>query len=59
MSRQKQHVGKPEGKRMSGKLRHRWEDNINMNLKETRWEGVDSITQGRIHWQAVVNLQVS
>ena len=25
-------VGKPEGKRPLGKLRHRWEDNIKMEL---------------------------
>jgi hypothetical protein len=25
-------VGKPEGKRPHGKLRHRWEDNIKTNL---------------------------
>jgi hypothetical protein len=27
-------VGKSEGKRPLGRPRHRWEDNINMNLKE-------------------------
>jgi hypothetical protein len=27
-------VGKPEGKRPLGKLRHRWEDNIKMHLQE-------------------------
>jgi len=27
-------VGKPEGKRPLGKPRHRWEDNIEMNLQE-------------------------
>jgi hypothetical protein len=26
-------VGKPEGKRRFGRLRRRWEDNINMDLK--------------------------
>jgi hypothetical protein len=25
-------VGKPEGKRPLGRLRHRWEDNIKMDL---------------------------
>ena len=25
-------VGKPEGKRTQGRLRHRWEDNIKTNL---------------------------
>jgi hypothetical protein len=27
-------VGKPEGKRLLGKTRHRWEDNIEMDLRE-------------------------
>jgi hypothetical protein len=27
-------VGKPEGKRPLGRLRCRWEDNINMDLRE-------------------------
>jgi len=27
-------VGKPEGKRPLGRLRHRWEDNIKMYLQE-------------------------
>jgi len=29
------YVGKPEGKRPLGRLCHRWEDNIRMNLRET------------------------
>jgi hypothetical protein len=28
-------VGKPEGKRPLGRPRHRWEDGIRMNLRET------------------------
>ena len=27
-------VGKPEGKKPLGRPRHRWEDNINMDLQE-------------------------
>jgi hypothetical protein len=27
-------VGKPEGKRPLGRLSHRWEDNIRVNLRE-------------------------
>jgi len=30
-------VGKPEGKRPPGRPRHRWEDNIKMDLKEVGW----------------------
>jgi hypothetical protein len=36
-------VGKPEGKRPLGKPRHRWVDNIKMDLKRDRmvWYGLD------------------
>jgi len=36
-------VGKPEGKRPLGKLRCRWEDNIEMDLQEVRWGDMDWI----------------
>jgi hypothetical protein len=39
----KKFVGKPLEKTSFGRPRHRWEDNINMDLKETGWEGVDWI----------------
>jgi hypothetical protein len=41
-------VGKSEGKRQLGRPRHRWEDGIRMNLKETGWGvcGVDSPGSG-------------
>jgi hypothetical protein len=34
-------VGKSEGKKPLGRLRHIWVDNIKINLKEIGWEGVD------------------
>jgi hypothetical protein len=34
-------VRKPEGKRPHVRSRHRWEDNVRMDLKETGWKGVD------------------
>jgi hypothetical protein len=34
-------VGKPEGKRLLGGGRHRWEYDIRMDLEEVVWEGVD------------------
>jgi hypothetical protein len=33
-------VGNPEGKRPLGRTRHRWEDNITMNLKGIVCKGV-------------------
>jgi hypothetical protein len=49
-------VVKPEGKRPIGRPRHRWEDNIKMNLREG-WGDVDWIylAQDRDQWRAVVN----
>ena len=35
--------GKYEGRRLHGRPRHRWEDNIEMDLKEMGWEGMDEI----------------
>jgi hypothetical protein len=42
-------VGKPEGKRPLGRPRHRWEDNIKMDLREIGWGGMGRInlTQDR------------
>jgi hypothetical protein len=57
-------VSKPTGKRFLGRPRHRWEDNIRMNLKEIgintkKW--VDS-AQDNNYWRdlanAASNLQV-
>ena len=31
-------VGKPEGKIPLGRPRHRWEDNIKMDLREVGWD---------------------
>ena len=46
-------VGKPEGKRPLGRLRHRWEDNIKMELQEVGCAGMDWIELamiGRVCW---------
>jgi len=57
-------VGKPEGKRPLGRPRHRWEDNIKMDLQEVGCGGVDwvQLAQDMDRWQvlmnAVMNLQV-
>jgi len=34
-------VGKPEGKRSLGRSRHRWKDNIKMDLQEVRCGSMD------------------
>jgi hypothetical protein len=34
-------IGKPEGQRPLGRRRHRWEDDIGMDLREIEWEFVD------------------
>jgi hypothetical protein len=34
-------VGKPEGKRPLGRPRRRWMDNIRMDLRDIRWDGVE------------------
>ena len=45
-------VGKHEGKRPLGRPRHRWEDNINMDLQDVDWIG---LAQDRDRWLAFVN----
>jgi hypothetical protein len=49
--------GKPEGKRPLEKPRHRWVNNIRMDLGEVGWGGVDwiDLAQDRDKWRAVVN----
>jgi hypothetical protein len=34
-------MGNPEGKRPLGRPRHRWEDNIKMELREIGWGAID------------------
>jgi hypothetical protein len=50
-------VGRSEGKRPLGRPRHRWEDNIKMDLREIGIGGVNWIclSQDRVQWQAFVN----
>jgi hypothetical protein len=50
-------MGKPEGKRVLGRPRHVWENNIKMDLKEIEWGGMDWIplTQDRDQWRALVS----
>jgi hypothetical protein len=46
-------VGIPEGKRPLGIPRRRWVNNIKMDLREARWDGMDWIDRGQ--WRALVN----
>jgi len=50
-------VGKPEGKRPLGRPRHRWEDNIKMDLQEVGRGFGDwmELAQDRERWQALVS----
>ena len=50
-------VGKPGGKRPMGRPRHRWEDNIKMDLQEVGCGGRDwiELAQDWDRWRAVVN----
>jgi S-ribosylhomocysteine lyase LuxS involved in autoinducer biosynthesis len=51
-------VGKPEGKRLLGRLRQRWEDNIKMDLQELGCGGMDWIDLDQVSdkWQALVSV---
>jgi hypothetical protein len=56
--------GRPEGKRLLGRPRHRWDYNIKMDLREVGWVGMDwiDLAQDRDRWRAptkaVINLRV-
>jgi hypothetical protein len=50
-------VGRPEGKRQLERPRHRWEDNIKMDLRDVGNDGTNWIwlSQDTSQWRAVVN----
>ena len=54
-------VGKPEGNRPLVKPRHRWEDNIKIDLQEVGCGGVDwiELAQDRDMWWAIVNAVIN
>jgi hypothetical protein len=54
-------VGKPEGKRPLVRPRHRWVDNIEMDLREIGWGGMDwiDLAQVRDQWRALENRVVN
>ena len=51
-------VGKPEGKRLLGRPRYRWEDNIKMDLQEVGCGGMGwiKLAQDKDRWPALVNM---
>jgi hypothetical protein len=54
-------VGKPEGRRLLGRPRRRSVDNIEMDLREVRWDGRDwiDLAQDRDRWRARVNTMMN
>jgi len=51
-------VGKPEGKRLLGRPRRRWKDNIKVDLREVGCGGMNwiELVQDRDRWRALVNV---
>jgi hypothetical protein len=54
-------VGKPERKRLIGRPRRRWKDNIRMELTQIEWEGVDwmHVVQDVDLWRVLVNTLIN
>jgi hypothetical protein len=51
-------VGKSDEKRPLGRPRHRWVDNIKMDLREIGWGGMGwfDLAQDRDQWKAFMNI---
>ena len=54
-------MGKPERKRPLGRLRHRWKDNIKMDLQEVGCGVMDwiELVHDRDWWRALVNAVIN
>ena len=54
-------VGKPEGKRLLGRPRRRWEYNVKIDLQKVGGVGGDwmELAQDRDRWRALVNMIVN
>jgi hypothetical protein len=52
--------GRPEGKNLCGRQRHKSENNINVEFRKIGLEGVDwsHLTLGRNKWRVFVNMVV-
>jgi len=50
-------VGKPKEKKPMGRTRHRWENNIKMDLQAVGCGGMDwiDLAQDRDRWRTIVN----
>jgi hypothetical protein len=50
--------GKPEGKRPLGRPRCMWMDNVEIDLREIGWDGMDwiDLVQDSDQWRALVNM---
>jgi hypothetical protein len=53
--------GKARRKRPLGRLRHNWEDNIKMDIRETGYSDMDwiNLAHGRDQWLALVNIMMT
>ncbi|KAJ4451324.1 hypothetical protein ANN_02786 [Periplaneta americana] len=54
-------VGRPEGKRPLGRPRHRWEDNIQMDLREVGYDDREwiNLAQDRDQWRAYMRVAMN
>jgi hypothetical protein len=52
-------VGKPDGKKLLGRPRRRWEDNIKTGLPEVGCGCMDWIEMDRDRWLALVNAEMN
>jgi hypothetical protein len=64
MGRRGKHIGhwwESQKERPLGRLRHRWVDNIKIDIRHVGWGGIDwiDLTQDRDQWQALVNTEMN
>jgi hypothetical protein len=54
-------MGRPKGKTPFERTRHRWEDNLKMDLHEVGWGGMDwiDLAQDRDRWRVLVNVAMN